>query len=269
MDEETATTGFHRAALIIAHPGHELRVHHWLELAAPLTFVLSDGSGSAGKSRLPSTTRVLAACGARPASLYGRFTDAALYEALLDRRFDVFQEIVEEFATAFRDEGIQTVVGDAVEGYNPVHDACRILINTAVALVNRTRERPMANFDFLLVGPPNECSASLRSQAVRIELDEAAFGRKLAAARAYAELAQELDSALGRNGDDAFRVEVLRPAALEFETRWQAAPFYERFGEQQAAAGKYARVLRYEEHLRPLEMECARLAAGTAAAPAA
>lgn len=25
-----------RAALIIAHPGHELWVHHWLELARPL-----------------------------------------------------------------------------------------------------------------------------------------------------------------------------------------------------------------------------------------
>ena len=37
-----------KAALIVAHPGHELRVHHWMELARPLVLVLTDGSGRQG-----------------------------------------------------------------------------------------------------------------------------------------------------------------------------------------------------------------------------
>jgi hypothetical protein len=44
---------------MIAHPGHELRVHHWIERTRPLVFVLTDGSGHTGVSRLASTTAVL------------------------------------------------------------------------------------------------------------------------------------------------------------------------------------------------------------------
>jgi hypothetical protein len=32
-----------KAALVVAHPGHELRVFHWLRLARPCVFVLTDG----------------------------------------------------------------------------------------------------------------------------------------------------------------------------------------------------------------------------------
>src|SRR5260221_8686768 len=48
-----------RPALIIAHPGHELRVHRWLEKTRPLVLVLTDGSGRTAQSRLASTTRIL------------------------------------------------------------------------------------------------------------------------------------------------------------------------------------------------------------------
>ena len=34
-----------RAVLVVAHPGHELRVHGWLELARPTVCILTDGSG--------------------------------------------------------------------------------------------------------------------------------------------------------------------------------------------------------------------------------
>ena len=53
-----------RPALIIAHPGHELRVHHWLEKTRPLMLVLTDGSGRTAQSRLASTTRILEQAGA-------------------------------------------------------------------------------------------------------------------------------------------------------------------------------------------------------------
>ena len=32
-----------RAALVIAHPGHELRIHHWLERVKPRVFVQNQG----------------------------------------------------------------------------------------------------------------------------------------------------------------------------------------------------------------------------------
>src|SRR5205814_10133217 len=68
------------AALIIGHPGHELRIHHWLETARPLTFVLTDASGRGQRARLPSTASILRKPGARAAPIVGRQTDAQAYE---------------------------------------------------------------------------------------------------------------------------------------------------------------------------------------------
>lgn len=71
-----------RPALVVGHPGHELRVHHWIEIAAPETFVLTDGSGRTERSRLPSTTRVLTSAGARIGRVYGVFADAEIYDLI-------------------------------------------------------------------------------------------------------------------------------------------------------------------------------------------
>jgi len=69
-------------ALVIAHPGHELRVHGWLEKARPLVFVLTDGSGRSGLPRLNSTRKVLLDAGAKTGPIFGRFTDAETYASI-------------------------------------------------------------------------------------------------------------------------------------------------------------------------------------------
>ena len=53
---------------------------------------------------------------------------------------------------------------------------------------------------------------------------------------------------------DAFRVECLRRAGNSSETQWSSddPPFYEVYGEKLVAAGRYQKVIRYEEHMRPL-----------------
>ena len=89
-----------RAALVIAHPGHELRVHGWLEQARPEVFVLTDGSGHTGRSRLASTSRLLARAGARPGCIYARLTDRDLYATLLDGQLDVFVRLAVELGEA-------------------------------------------------------------------------------------------------------------------------------------------------------------------------
>jgi hypothetical protein len=111
-----------------------------------------------------------------------------------------------------------------------------------------------------------------------VYLEDAAFARKLAAARNYPELAAEVEAALSgaasvglrahpdlaaRSGfntgavvdasasGETFRIECLRPAR-EFERALEAQPFYEQYGERQVAAGYYTRVLRHREHMLPL-----------------
>ncbi|HEX6904081.1 MAG TPA: hypothetical protein VF789_30505 [Thermoanaerobaculia bacterium] len=240
-----------RAALVVAHPGHELRVHHWMERERPLVFVLTDGSGSVHSSRLASTTTVLERAGARPGSIYGRLSDRDLYRALLDRDNHLFESLVCELVRELDAHGIDTVAGDAVEGFNPGHDTCRLLLNAAVERLAALRGWAPANFEFVLDAAPD---ASAAPDSLRLTLDDAALARKLAAAHAYPEMAQEVERAVSRYGTAAFRVEHLRPVTygLAIAGRSSSPPYYEVYGEQRVAAGVYQEVIRLREHLEPL-----------------
>ena len=264
-----------RAILVVAHPGHELRVHGWLEKARPEVWVITDGSGRTNRSRLDSTTRVLEATGAVPGSVYGQFSDADLYDAVLKFDHRCFIDLVDQLVVALMRDNIDLVAGDAEEGYNPAHDICRLVINAAVGLVRNKLNKQIANYDFTLVGSPGRCSEELRPHSLRLSLDDAAFARKLSAARNYPELQAEVESAL--NGVDSerfrkdpvlaqrvrsdfgvtevnnFRVECLRPVHSSSTLAANGdTPFYEVYGERQVKAGHYKLVLRYREHMLPL-----------------
>ena len=250
-----------RTALVVGHPGHELLVHGWLEVTRPIVFVLTDGSGRSNQSRLASTTKVLDQTGAKIGSVYGRVTDAAAYAAILNHDFDLFVGLAKELGEAFAEERIDCVAGDAFEGYNPLHDVCRLIINAAVTAASRSREHRIANFEFSLIDRPG-CSHEVpHAYGIRGILDEAAFARKMKAAQEYAQLAGEVLAALERTSSDAFRVECLCPVdhAGDFSCEH---PFYEQHGEKQVAAGYYDRVLRYKEHIAPLGEALKRYAEG-------
>jgi AcrR family transcriptional regulator len=265
-----------KAALVIAHPGHELCVHGWLESTRPLVFVLTDGSGRSGASRLNSTSEILANAGASNGSIYGRFTDQNLYAAILGGDFGLFEQIVAELAEALVRENVTHVAGDAIEGYNPIHDVCRVVINAAVALANRMSDRAIVNRDFLLLARHDTHSEEVRGAAIWLTLDDDRLGRKLALARAYPELKGEVDARLNKKmlewmqafpelsarfdsivisemASEAYRVECLR---LVNRPRGNGAskeiPFYERYGELLVEAGTYDLAIRYRDHIEPL-----------------
>jgi len=249
-----------RAALVVAHPGHELRVHGWLESAHPLVFVLTDGSGGAGQPRLWCTSLLLEQAGARPGDLYGRLSDRDLYAALLDGEHHIFEAMAHDLAEALVRCGIDYVIGDAREGYNPAHDVCRLLVETAVALARSSGASILRDFDFPVVGPP---APSTEGGRTRLRLDDAALERKLRAASAYAPLRDEIAPLLAEGGKEAFRTEVFceRSCGPSAEVPPGWVPWYEAFGQRQVAAGRYRRVLRYAEHLVPLERRLSSLAA--------
>ena len=166
------------AALIIAHPAHELRIHHWLERARPVAFVLTDGSGHTDRSRINSTTTVLDRAGARRGAIYGAISDRELYQAILSGERNLFWQLVEELAAALRREGVTYVVGDAVEGVNPGHDVCRLILNAALLRMSGMGDRPPRNMEYPVEGPPDDCPAEDRAKAIRLNLDDDAYQRK-------------------------------------------------------------------------------------------
>lgn len=254
-----------RAILVIAHPGHELRVHGWLETTVPVVWILTDGSGHTGRSRIDSTTRVLEPTGAVPGPVYGYMSDADLYNTVLGFNHRPFMDLVDKLAASILHEQVDCIAGDAEEGYNPGHDICRLIINAAVKLVKRKSSEPIRNYDFTLVGPPDQCPEDLRDHSLWLNLDDEAFARKLSAARNYSELQAEVETALNGAGNETlitgvtdanrFRVECLRPVnshSLAIRSLEDDPPYYEQYGEKQVKSGYYKQVLRYSEHMLPL-----------------
>ena len=262
-----------RCAVLLAHPGHELVIHGFVEQLHPLVAVLTDGSGSTGVSRVGSTTRVLEATGAEPSDFYGGFTDQQLYAALLGRNDDLFIEIAENVADVLVANDIDTVVADASEGWNPIHDVWRSVVNTAVDLASERRGRAIRNYDFLLFSSHPAAAAQCSSRALVMQLDEAAYERKLASGNSYPELhgevkaaiagstssivkspalSAELDRRLGGLNAESYRVELLRPVA-EAPAHPAAPRVYELYGEMMVAAGRYEEAIRHDRHLGPVE----------------
>jgi hypothetical protein len=240
-----------RRLLVVAHPGHELRVHGWLEQAKPEVWVLTDGSGHGALSRVPSTRRVLAAAGVAPGPVFGRWSDREAYRILLEGDTSAVGSIVDELAKALTDEHVELVAGDAFEGFNPVHDLCRLIIDLAVLVAETARGRSLKNCEFPLEAAPGW---EARPQALRLQLDNGQLDRKLAVAHSYPELRGEVDRALRSHGRDAFRNEWLSPVeplATLSRACGRVVP-YERYGEGRVRLGYYTRVLRYREHFAPL-----------------
>jgi hypothetical protein len=219
-----------------------------------VTFVLTDGSGHTDHSRLASTTTVLEHAGASRGAIYGAMSDRQLYRAVLAGERDVFTRLVDKLASALQQAGLTYVVGDAVEGVNPGHDVCRLLLNAALLRIEQTTGRRLKNMEYPVEGSPDECPAEDRADAVFLTLDDEAFTRKMEAARAYPEMAKEMERVLKIYNTDVFRKECLRPVryGLDIRHRFQHPCVYERYGEKQVAAGIYDEVLRFREHVAPL-----------------
>jgi hypothetical protein len=242
---------FHKknCALVVAHPGHELRLYGWLTLALPTVFVLTDGSGHSSDSRLHQTTAILRNTGARIGSIYGRVTDREFYQAILHSKLSFFLDITNELANALVTQKIEFVVGDAIEGYNPVHDVCRLMINGAVRLA-RAKKHLIENYDVLLMdGMTNHPGA----EALTINLSSQVLSQKMNAARNYSQISSDFAAIIEKEGTASLIAEHLRPV-IDYSGAYEFvdAPFYEQHGEKQVAAGHYEHVLRYGEHMLPL-----------------
>lgn len=249
----TAPRAPNRSALVVAHPGHELMVYGWMETARPLYCCLTDGSGGGAISRMGSTTRLLATVGARPGPVYGRFPDREVYRHLLAGQVEIFARLVDELADAWIENDIDTVAGDAAEGFNPTHDLCRFLIDAAVRRVRESTGRTLRNYDFVLDSRPDACPEPLRREAIWLHLDPPTVERKIAAALAYEELRGEVEAALARFGPSAYAGECLRPSTTAWMIERFAVepPQYERSGEIRVSEGRYQDVLRYRQHILP------------------
>jgi len=232
--------------LILAHPGHELRAYHFLERVRPTVAVLTDGSGSTTTSRLSESRVLIAHSGATPAATFGPLTDREAYAALMAADARPFLTQVDRLADHVLTHGVRAIVVDAAEGYNPVHDVCHWM-GCAVALRARQHDPQVALFELDLIAHPDS-----PGDGIRLQLDDAAFERKVEAIGRYDALRTEADAAFERYGRDAFRIEFLRRSLLGRPQPASWVPYYEEVGNARVREGRYATVLRYGAHVRPV-----------------
>jgi hypothetical protein len=221
-----------RSALFVAHPGHELRLHHWMECERPIVYILTDGSGHGEHRRTPESREVLERCGAQAGSIFGRFADRDLYEILLHQDVAPIAGLVRELARELGSIEAQVVAGDAFELYSPAHDLARVVLDLAVAQSGRKIE----NYE-------------IGGGDVTLALDDAALSRKLASIEAYESMRAEVENVLRQEGMEALRIERLSRAREPWSP--QGPAMYERYGADRVAAGHYRTVIRYHEHFAP------------------
>lgn len=184
---------------------------------------------------------------ATPGSIFGRHTDREMYAAILGGDAELIGGLVNEVAAEIVANRIDTVVSDAMEGFNPVHDLCRIIAGAACSLAGN-----VAHYEYSLHEGPHAFDAV--GDAEIIDLDDEALEAKLACARDLAPVLSDIGEMLARFGEAAFRRESFRPIEDWTACPWPAdsRPLYEHIGEERVALHRYDRVIRYAEHMRPL-----------------
>jgi hypothetical protein len=244
---------FNSPALVVGHPGHELKMFGWIAEHRPQVHVITDGSGRQGVSRLPSTSKFLSAMDAEPGEIFGAVSDAGVYCALLETNIQFFLDLLYGLADSFIRRGVDFVAGDASEGYNPTHDICRALVNAAVELAEKAIGRSIPNYEFCLTEWEQNCEDLHDSRCLHLRLDDDMLRCKLNAAAGYGELKEEVQKAIAARGEQYFQIECLRKVlAVAAEDTHAAKPYYESFGEKRVAEGEYVSVIRYKEHMLPI-----------------
>jgi hypothetical protein len=245
--------------LIVAHPGHELRVHHLLERVKPTVAVITDGSGSTAVPRVDETRTLLESVGASPAAILGELTDREAYHALMTTDATPFAALIDRLVSSLLARSARHAEGtapgapshlhvliDAAEGYNPLHDVCHWMGRRVVEQA-RAAGLTIDLFELDLVAHPDGTGNGLK-----LVLDDEAFDRKLAAAHRYSALAAEAAAAYNQYGQNAFRTEFVRRVHDRPLPPSSWVPYYEQVGEERVRAGRYTSVLRYGAHVRPV-----------------
>lgn len=239
--------------LIMAHPGHELLLHHWLERQqSPLVMAMTDGSGSSAHARTASSCRVLERTGARLGPHFGARSDREWYAAILAQDADPFLAFAQHALEAMMpisETAYVFIVVDAIEYFNPVHDFAAICGFVAGRMIAARGAR--VSLATYAIEKPNPAEPIMR-----LSLNEMSLARKLASIDSYTELTAEVRRVRQSSGHIDIGTEALYAidVANAFPARLNETPFYETFGRERMRENKYGQLITYDDHVRPLAM---------------
>ena len=242
------------AALVLGHPGHELRLSGWIEKAKPVVHVLTCGSRhGASCARTQATKRIVEDLGGTVGQLFGEILDRDFYQLVIDGKVGPFHT----WADALRDAWLAAppafVVTDAWQFYSVTHDLVHLMTRVAAAEAGMRLGQKLPCLDFAVVPPAIARQVRLGRVELQIRLSQADLERKIALAHAYPEITGELAEFAKAAGSEALATETLHdpPPPGRLAPAPGTIPDYERHGASRVAAGIYSIVLRWA-HVQPI-----------------
>jgi hypothetical protein len=237
-------------ALIIGHPGHELRTFKFINDFKPDVYIITDGSGSNNDSRIDNTIKILEKAGAKYIKLFTPFSDKEIYKLILDGQIDEIVKLKNLIKIQVNEKKYDFILGDALEGFNPTHDLCRYIINGIVYENNLS----IQNYAVELDSAPDKAIEINNGNTILLNLNTEELEMKFDAGANYPELKFEVEKALEIYGKTPFATEVFNkvenPVMI---TNWHTEyPYYETYGREKVLKGTYKTVIEFEKHMKPL-----------------
>jgi hypothetical protein len=245
---------FKKPAVVIGHPGHELRAFKFIKEHKPDIFIITDGSGATNISRVDNSIKIIESLGARYIKLFEPIPDKLIYRFMLEGNIAEIHKIKNDLSEKFIIEGYDFVIGDSLEGFNPTHDLCRYIINSIVKDCQLKANRIISNYSFDLDKAPNKVKNNVANMLIELHVRE--LEQKYEAAISYPELKFEVEKVLKIYGKEAFKFEYYSkiddPNSLK---NWdEISPQYENFGKEKVNNCLYPEVIQFEKHMKPIAL---------------
>lgn len=192
-------------ALAIAHPGHELRLHGFLEQAKPFVFILTDNSEATGQDMMWDSIKAIdratkQGMNITPANMKSEFLrkafkysiqegdkkvhlkDSMIQYEVENMRTEFFNDYTDWMAQKLIQYKINYLVCDATESWHLSHEVMRMLADIAIMKVKQKTDDDIQLLDFAI---SEKYDSRMHEHCIKIELDDEAIQRKLHAICIY------------------------------------------------------------------------------------
>ncbi len=249
------------SALVVGHPGHEIRVFEWLGRSRPALYTLTSGTRDGNRSRIAASQAIAADAGATPVTGWGGMADGALYRAVLSGEADRFVHPTMALARSLVAREVALVVTDGWQLYNVAHDLAHVMARIAADLAAQALAREIAVVTYPVVPHGGVPRAPRGAELLVRRLPAEDVAAKQAALAGMPQLAGEVADLVAVEGEAALGVERFeRPPPLAALLQAPGLkPHYEEYGESRVSAGTYGEVIRWS-HVAPIMQAIAALA---------
>lgn len=272
-----------KGALLIAHPGDELKLFGFINQAKPYLFILTDGSGRTRPATLNDTWRILNSIFPESGDIFymmtqqdkekhGYINNYLLYQEILNKQESFFAVYINQIVYNLSEKNIDYLVVNSREEYNPINELCRIMAEIAVKLVERGKGKKIMLYEFPVIKPYNE---GINDGCIRINLDEELMKKKLYWISRYDSSVlddlklnvridknailnlkempgglEEVENILLQVAPDFLKNEYLFPYIYKESSE---KPFYEIYAERLVNSGIYMEAITYKSHILPIK----------------